>query len=70
MKLCMSHLWTKVDDEIVDEKTFTKKSIKIILVPSQKYQDSRHLLQNPKVLRKVMGFSNRADKFTPLKYFS
>ena len=39
----MSHLLKKVQDEMVDETTFTKKSTNIILVPSQKYQDSRHL---------------------------
>ena len=29
---------------------------KHILVPSQQYQDSRHLLQNSKVLKKVIGY--------------
>ena len=47
-------------------KHLQKKSIHIILVPSQRYQDSKHLLQNPKVPRSVMGFSNRAKTFTPL----
>ena len=37
----------------------------IILVPSQRYQDSRHLLQNP---RSAMGFSNCAQKFTGSNY--
>ena len=46
-------------------KTLAKKQ-KHILVPSQRYQDTRHLLQNPKVPRKVMGFSNREQTFTPL----
>ena len=40
------------------------------LVPSQRYQDSRHLLQNPKVPKNVMGFNNRAQTFTPLNYLS
>jgi hypothetical protein len=53
---------------MVDEKTFTKKSMNIILVPSQRYQDSRHLLQNPKVPRSVIGFSNRAQRFTGSNY--
>ena len=39
-----------------------------ILVPSQRYQDSRHLLQNPKVPRRVMGFSNRAKRYTGSNY--
>ena len=65
----MSHLWNKVQDEMENEKkTFTKKSMNIISVPSQRYQDSRHLLQNPKVSRSVMGFSNRAQRFTGSNY--
>ena len=60
----MSHLWKTVQDKMVDEKNIYKKSINIILVPSQRYQDSRHLLQNPKVSRNVMGFSNRAQRYT------
>ena len=55
---------------VEEKKTFIKKSINIILVPSQRYQDSRHILQNPKVPRNVMGFSNRAKTFTPLNYLS
>ena len=31
----MSHLWNKVQDEVVDEKKLTNKSMNIILVPSQ-----------------------------------
>ena len=64
----MSHLWNKVQDEMVDEKTFTKKNMNIISVPSQRYQDSRHLLQNPKVPRSVMGFSNCEQRFTGSNY--
>ena len=64
----MSHLWKKVQEEMVDEKNINKKSINIILVPSQRYQDSRHLLQNPKVPRNLMGFSNRAQRFTGSNY--
>ena len=66
----MSHLWKKVKDEMVDEKKIYKKSINTILVPSQRYQDSRHLLQNPNVPRNVLGFSNRTQTFTPLNYLS
>ena len=39
-----------------------------ILVPSQRYQDSRHLLQNPKFPNYVMGFSNLAQRFTGSNY--
>ena len=45
-----------------------QKSINIILVPSQRYKDSRHLLQNPKVPKTVMAFSNRAQRFTGSNY--
>ena len=40
------------------------------LALSQRYQDSRHLLQNPTVPKYFMGFSNRAQIFTPLNYLS
>ena len=56
--------------QVQDEKNIYKKSLTIILVPSQRYPDSRHLLQNPKVLRDVMGFSNRGQRFTLLNYLS
>ena len=41
---------------------------KHILVPGQRYQDSRHLLQNPKVSKNVMGFNNHAQRSTPPYY--
>ena len=37
-------------------------------VASQRYQDSRHLFQNPKNHQSVMGFSNRAQRFTTPYY--
>ena len=42
--------------------------IKHILVPGQRYQDSRHLLQNRKVPKNVMGFNNHAQRSTPPYY--
>ena len=56
----MSHLWKKVQDKM--------QSINIISVPSQRYKYSRHLSQNPKVPRKVLGFSNCAQIFTGSNY--
>ena len=44
------------------------KKHKHILVPSQRYQDSRHLSQNPTVPNYIMGFSNRAQRFTGPNY--
>ena len=41
---------------------------KHILVPGQRYQDYRHLLQNPKVPKSVMGFNNHAQRSTPPYY--
>ena len=64
----MSCLLKKVQDEMVDEKNIYKQSINTILVPGQRYQDSRHLLQNPKVSRNVMGFINRVQRFTGSSY--
>ena len=49
MKLELPPLWKKNQDERVHDKLFAKKSTNIILVPSQRFQDSIHLLQNPKV---------------------
>ena len=66
----MSHWWKKVQDGIIDEKAFTKKKKNIIFAPSQRYQDFRHLLQNPTVPSNVMGFSNCAQRITPLNYLS
>ena len=59
----MSHLWMKVQDEMVDGK-----SMNIVLVPSQRYQHFTHLLQNPEVPRTVMGFNNRAQRFIGSNY--
>ena len=39
-----------------------------VLVPRQRYKDSRHLLQNPKVSKSVMGFNNYAQRSTPPYY--
>ena len=39
-----------------------------ILVPGQRYQDSRYLLQNPKVPKNVMGFNKHAQISTPPYY--
>ena len=41
---------------------------KDILIPGGRYQDSRHLLQNPKNPKKVMGFNNHAQRSTPPYY--
>ena len=49
-------------------KNINKTSINLILVPSQKYQDSRRILQNSKVARNIMGFSNCAQRFTGSNY--
>ena len=37
---------------------------KPIFDPIQRYQDSRHISQNPKGHQSVMGFSNRVQSFT------
>ena len=48
-------------------KTCAKKH-NDILIPSQGYQDCRHLSQNPTFPNYVMGFSNRAQRFTGSNY--
>ena len=45
-------------------KNISKKTTYIILVSSQRYQDFWQLLQNPKVPKIVLGFSNHAHRFT------
>ena len=50
------------------EKNIIKKSTYIILVPSQRYQDFWQLLQNQKVPKIVLGFSNHAQRFTQPYY--
>ena len=44
------------------------KKNKHILGPSQRYQDSTDLLQNPTVPIYVIGVSNRAQRFTGSNY--
>ena len=64
--LCqMCGKWFKKKKEITKHML---KRHKHILVPSQRYQDSRHLLQNPTDLNYVMSFSNRAQRFTGSNY--
>ena len=46
-----------------NHKTLAQKH-KHILVPSQKYQDLRHILQNQKVPENVMGFNNHSQRVT------
>ena len=47
----------KCQDEMVTEKHL-KKSTNFFLVSSRRYQDFRHILQNPKVPKNVMGSNN------------
>ena len=63
----MSRLWKKVQDEMVDDKILAKKH-NFFLGPSRRYQDSRHILRNPKLPRNVMGFSYRTQRFTGPNY--
>ena len=67
MRLFLSHVWKGVQEEVADEKTFTKKA-QFFLVFCQRYQDSRHLFQNPKFHQSVMCFSNCAQSFTTPYY--
>ena len=53
---------------MVHEKNIFLQSTYIILVPSQRYQDFWQLLQNLKVAKIVLGFSNHAQRFSPPYY--
>ena len=65
----MSHLWKKVQVEMENEN-YLQKKINIILVPSQRYQDFRYLLQSLKVPRNLIGYNNYTQRFTHLNYLS
>ena len=47
-----------------------KKSTNTVLVPSQRYQDSRHILKNSKVSKNLIVFINCGQRFTPSNYMS
>ena len=63
----MSNVWNMIQEKKEITKHMPKKH-KHILVPSQRYQDSRHILQNPRVSNYVIGFSNRPQRFTGSNY--
>ena len=48
----------KFQDEMATEKNIYKKSTTFYFVLSRRYQDFRHILQNPKVPKNVMGSNN------------
>ena len=64
----MSTVWKMIQEEKKKIAKHMPKKHKHILVPSQRYHDSRHLLQNPTVPNFVTGFSNRAQRFTGSNY--
>ena len=63
----MSNAWKMIQEKKEMAKHMQKRH-KYILVPSQRYQDSRHLLQNPTVPNNVVSFNNRAQRFTGSNY--
>ena len=44
------------------------QKLNIFLGPSQRHQDSRHILQNPTVSINAMVFNNCTQRFTPPNY--
>ena len=67
----LKHCYVKCVENDSRKKEIAKhmpKKHKHVLVPSQRYQDSRHLLQNSTVPNYVKGFSNYAQRFTGSKY--
>ena len=67
IKLGVSHFWKMFQDEIVHQRTFTKKAPNFFLAPCGRYEDTIHLLQNPKLSRNTMGFNNRNLSHKTLK---
>ena len=55
MRLYLSHVWKRVQDEIADEKTFTKKAQMLFFGFCQRYQDSRHPFKKSKYSSKHHG---------------
>ena len=53
--------------ENIESQNTCKKSTSIFWI-LKRYQDSRHLLQNPKVPKNVMGFNNHVHRST-LPYY-
>ena len=65
----MSHLWKKVQYEILDlKKKQLRKKHDFIWFPVKYIKISDIFLQNPKVPRNVIGFSNRFHRFTVSNY--
>ena len=67
----LKHCYVKCVENDSRKKEIAKhmqKRHKHILVPSQRNQDSRHLLQNSTDSNYVMRFSNRAQRFTGYNY--
>ena len=48
----------KFQDEIVHQKTFSKKAPYSVGASCGRYQDIRHILQNPKLPGNTKGFNN------------
>ena len=65
----MSNVWKTIQEKKEITKHMQKKH-NDILVPSQRYQDSRHLLKNPTFPNYVMGFNNHAQRFTGSNYLN
>ena len=52
----------------IESQNTCKQSTSIFWVPGRRYQDSRHLLLNPKVPKNVIGFNNHAQRSTTPYY--
>ena len=61
----MSNVWKIHEENTENHETLAKKH-KDFLVPSQRYQDFRHILENPKIPKNSMGFNyhNQSHKTT------
>ena len=63
----MPNVW-KINKEKKEISKHMQQKHNDILVPTQRYKDSRHHLQHPTFPNYVIGVSNCAQKFTGYNY--
>ena len=68
MRLFLSHVWKRVQNEMADEKTLAKKAQAFFWFLVKDIQIPEHFFQNPKVHHSIIGFSNRTHRFTTPYY--
>ena len=70
-KTHLKHFHVNCVENILKKREITnhmQNKQKLFFNPSQRYQDSRNFLQNPKVPKNNIGFNHRAQSFTTPYY--